>query len=93
MIASLVEPYGAWIVSAVIAVLFVAFAREWRSPEVSAAVAVSVLMLLKILSVDDVLGVMSNSAPVTIAAMFVISAALVRDVDWRRMRDACGASR
>ena len=78
MIASLVEPYGAWIVSAVIAVLFVAFAREWRSPEVSAAVAVSVLMLLKILSVDDVLGVMSNSAPVTIAAMFVISAALVR---------------
>ena len=78
MIASLVEPYGAWIVTAVIAVLFVAFAREWRSPEVSAAVAVSVLMLLKILSVDDVLGVMSNSAPVTIAAMFVISAALVR---------------
>lgn len=78
MIASLVEPYGALIVTAVIALLFVAFAREWRSPEVSAAVAVSVLLLLKIVSVDDVLGVMSNSAPITIAAMFVISASLVR---------------
>lgn len=72
------EPFGAWIVALTIIVLFVAFAREWRSPEVSAAVAVSALMILGILSVDDLLGVLSNSAPATIAGMFVISAGLVR---------------
>ncbi|WP_127144835.1 SLC13 family permease [Pelagibacterium montanilacus] len=78
MIAAIVEPYGAVVVAAVLAVLFVAFAREWRSPEVSASVAVSVLLILGLISVDDLLGVLSNSAPATIAAMFVISAALVR---------------
>lgn len=78
MIASLVEPYGALIVGVVIAALFIGFAREWRSPEVSAGIAVSVLLLLRVISVDDLLGVLSNSAPATIAGMFVISAALVR---------------
>ena len=78
MFASLIEPYGALIVSVVIVGLFIAFAREWRSPEVSAAIAVSVLIVLNIVSVDDLLGVLSNSAPATIAGMFVISAALVR---------------
>tara|TARA_R110002051_G_scaffold80906_4_gene144863 strand:+ start:22056 stop:23849 length:1794 start_codon:yes stop_codon:yes gene_type:complete len=78
LFASLIEPYGALIVSVVIVGLFIAFAREWRSPEVSAAIAVSVLIVLNIVSVDDLLGVLSNSAPATIAGMFVISAALVR---------------
>lgn len=78
MIASLIEPFGAPVVALVVAVLFVAFAREWRSPEVSAGVAVSVLLLLGLLSVEDLLGVLSNSAPATIAGMFIISAALVR---------------
>ena len=67
MFASLIEPYGALIVSVVIVGLFIAFAREWRSPEVSAAIAVSVLIVLNIVSVDDLLGVLSNSAPTTIA--------------------------
>src|SRR5690606_22677486 len=75
---SLVEPYGALIVGVVIAALFIGFAREWRSPEVSAGIAVSVLLLLRVISVDDLLGVFSNSAPATIAGMFVISSALVR---------------
>jgi di/tricarboxylate transporter len=78
LIAGFVEAFGAPVVAAVVAVLFVAFSREWRSPEVSAAVAVSVLLVIGIISVDDLLGVMSNSAPATIAGMFVISAALVR---------------
>jgi di/tricarboxylate transporter len=73
-----IEPYGPAVVAAVIVTLFVAFAREWRSPAVSAAVAVSALMLLGLLSVEDLLGVLSNSAPATIAGMFIISAALVR---------------
>jgi len=78
LIASVLEPYGALIVAAVIAILFVAFAREWRAPEVSAGVAASALVVLQIISVDDLLGVLSNSAPATIAGMFVISAALMR---------------
>lgn len=78
MFASFTEPYGAAIVAVVVITLFVAFAREWRSPEVSAGVAVSLLMVLGILSVDDLLGVLSNNAPATIACMFIISAALVR---------------
>lgn len=78
MIASLAEPYGALIVAVVLAALFVGFAREWRTPEVSAGIAVSVLLLLRIISVDDLLGVLSNSAPATIAGMFIISSALVR---------------
>lgn len=78
MVAEFVEPFGAPVVAAVVTVLFVAFSREWRSPEVSAAVAVSVLLVLGLLSVEDVLGVMSNSALATIAGMFIISAALMR---------------
>lgn len=72
------DAYAPLVVAATIVVLFLAFAREWRPPEVSAALAVSALLVLGILSVDDVLGVLANSAPATIAAMFVISAALVR---------------
>ncbi|WP_207747594.1 SLC13 family permease [Pelagibacterium limicola] len=78
MFANFVEPFGAPIVALVVAVLFIAFSREWRTPEVSAGVAVSVLLVVGILSVDDLLGVMSNPAPATIAGMFIISAALVR---------------
>lgn len=78
MLESLVASYGALIVGGLLVALFVAFAREWRSPEVSAALAVSILLVLGIISVEDLLGVLSNSAPATIAGMFVISAALVR---------------
>ena len=49
-----------WLVAALIAVLFVAFAREWRPPEVTAGLAVSALLILGILSVDDVLAHMSE---------------------------------
>ena len=76
-VAEFVEPFGAPVVAAVVTVVRRFFAR-WRSPEVSAAVAVSVLLVLGLLSVEDVLGVMSNSALATIAGMFIISAALMR---------------
>ena len=62
----------------VLVALFVAFVTEWRPPEVSAIAAATVLLLLGVISVDDVLGTFSNSAPLTIAAMFIVSAALVR---------------
>ncbi|GAB5467883.1 MAG: SLC13 family permease [Rhodospirillales bacterium] len=72
------EGLAPYVVSLVVILLFLAFALEWRPPEVSAASAVALLLALNILSVDDVLGVFSNTAPITIAAMFIISAALVR---------------
>lgn len=72
------DAFAPLIVGVLLVVLFVAFATEWRSPEISAALVVSILLVLGILQVDDVLGVLSSSAPATIAAMFVISSALVR---------------
>ncbi|HBS36093.1 MAG TPA: dATP pyrophosphohydrolase, partial [Parvularcula sp.] len=62
----------------VLAALLVAFAMEWRPPEVSALVAVAALMLLGLLSSEDLVKSFANSAPVTIGAMFIMSAALVR---------------
>jgi len=68
-------PYAA---ALVILALLVAFAMEWRPPEVSALVAVAALLVLGLLSSDDLVKSFSNSAPVTIGAMFIMSAALVR---------------
>ncbi|MEO1190287.1 MAG: SLC13 family permease [Pseudomonadota bacterium] len=72
------EGLAPYVVGAAVVLLFTSFVLEWRPPEVSAATAVALLLGLDILSVDDVLGVFSNTAPITIAAMFIISAALVR---------------
>lgn len=58
--------------------LFVAFALE-RFPPVVLAVAGGVsMMALGIVSPAQLLGVFSNPAPITIGAMFVLSAALLR---------------
>ncbi|MDZ7823939.1 MAG: SLC13 family permease [Ahrensia sp.] len=70
--------YAPWIAAFVIIALFAGFALEWRSPEVTAGLGVSILLFSGILSVDDVLLMLSSTALATIAAMFVISAALVR---------------
>lgn len=71
-------PYGPHITAALIIALFIGFAREWRSPEVTAGLGVSLLLVTGILSIDDVLSTLSSPALATIAAMFILSAALVR---------------
>ncbi|WP_022706816.1 MULTISPECIES: SLC13 family permease [Paracoccus] len=60
------------------------FIRETYPPEVTAILGAVVLLLLGILRVDDVAGVLSNSAPWTIAFMFIIVGGLVRTgaLDW-----------
>lgn len=68
-------PYAA---ALVILALLAAFALEWRPPEVSALVAVAACLVLGLLSSDDLVKSFANSAPVTIGAMFIMSAALVR---------------
>jgi len=66
------------LVALVIVAMLAAFVAEWRPPEITAGVAVTVLLITGILDISDVLGVLSSPAPVTIAAMFVLSAALIR---------------
>ena len=58
--------------------VLVSFVREIWSPDVVVAIAVAALIAVQLLTPGEVLGVLSNSAPVTIACMFVISAALER---------------
>lgn len=58
--------------------LFVAFLLERFPPDVTAAGAAALFVALGLTPSEQVLGVFSNPAPITIAAMFVISGALVR---------------
>lgn len=72
------DAFAPYIAAIVIIVLFVVFAMEWRPPEVSALAAVGVFLVLGLLTPDELVKSLANSAPVTIGAMFIISAAMVR---------------
>ncbi len=63
---------------AVIALMFALFVSELYPPDVVAIAGVAVLLGLGVLELKDVLGALANPAPLAIAAMFVISGALVR---------------
>ncbi|MEH6491546.1 SLC13 family permease [Halopseudomonas sp.] len=58
--------------------VFYAFAREKFSPDVVVGIAVAILLVSQLLTPAEVMGVLSNSAPITIACMFILSAALER---------------
>jgi len=66
------------VVLILVVVVFFGFVRERMAPDIVALSAVGLLLALGILGTDDVLGVFSNSAPITVGAMFVLSAALER---------------
>ena len=66
------------LVFALVLAVFAGFVRERIPSDVVALLAMSALLLLGLLSVDDALDVFSNAAPITIGAMFVLSAALER---------------
>ena len=63
---------------AILGLLFAAFALERYPPDVTAAGAAALFIVLGLVPDEDVMGVFSNPAPITIAAMFVVSGALVR---------------
>ncbi|OSP56121.1 SLC13 family permease [Pseudoruegeria sp. SK021] len=63
---------------ALVAVVFIGFIVEIYPPEVIALAASAVLIATGMISTNDFLFVFSNSAPITIAMMFIISAALER---------------
>lgn len=66
------------IVLVLVGIVFVGFVRERLPPDIVALLAFSLLLATGILSTDEALAVFSNSGPITVAAMFVLSAALER---------------
>src|SRR5690606_25493382 len=62
----------------IVTVMFIEFIRERRPPEVIAIGTAAVLMILGLLPVKDAASVLSNSAPWTIAFMFLIMGGLLR---------------
>jgi di/tricarboxylate transporter len=75
------QAYGA---IAIVLGMLVLFVREVFPVEVTALAGAALMVILGILPQEDALGVLSNHAPWTIAAMFVIVGALVRTgaLDW-----------
>jgi len=63
---------------AVVAVMFVLFLRERYPTEVVAIAGAATMLVLGLLPYEDALDVLSNPAPWTIAAMFIVMGALVR---------------
>jgi di/tricarboxylate transporter len=61
-----------------LAAVFFFFIKEIYPPEVTALGASAVLLATGIIRTEDFLGVFSSSAPITIAMMFILSAALER---------------
>ena len=72
------SPVQIGVVLFLVALVFFGFVHEALPADVIALLAMGTLMLTGIMSVKETLGVFSNAAPLTIAAMFVLSAALDR---------------
>ncbi len=87
---SLPEHLHAAVVGLVLIGLFAAFVREWLKPDVAVMLAVAVLLALGLLSAKDVTGVFGNSAPITIACLFIISGALSKTGCVDRLGDWLG---
>mgnify|MGYP002619961128 CR=1 FL=1 len=71
-------PHAGWLALALLGVMLAVFATERFPPEMVAIGAVAVFLVLGLLDSSSMVGALANAAPLTIACMFVISAALVR---------------
>ncbi|WP_083098847.1 SLC13 family permease [Pseudophaeobacter leonis] len=69
---------GAILTLVIVGLMFVAFLRESYPTEVVALAGVSLMLITGVLPYDSAVAVLSNPAPWTIAAMFIIMSALVR---------------
>jgi Na+/H+ antiporter NhaD/arsenite permease-like protein len=69
---------------AVLLGVFVVFAKEWLPNDLVALSGMLLLVICGILDENDLGKVFSNSAPMTIGAMFILGEALTRTgtVDW-----------
>lgn len=66
------------LVFAILAATFICFLKEWLPPDLVALAAFALCIVCGMLDASDVAGVFRSSAPLTIGAMFVLSAALAR---------------
>lgn len=78
LLTSILTDYSAYIGLLLLIATFVAFAMERRPPVVIAVVSGIAMLALGYLTTGELLAVFSNTAPITIAAMFVLSGALLR---------------
>ncbi len=74
----LAQTTEAYLALAILAGMFVLFLRETYPVEVTAIAGTAVMLVLGILPVDDAVASLSNSAPWTIALMFMLMGGLVR---------------
>jgi di/tricarboxylate transporter len=77
-IGAFIEAHQATISLILIAAMFVAFVREILPASAVATITAAAFLVFGFIDTDDAVGVFANSAVVTIGAMLVISAALVR---------------
>ncbi len=68
----------AFVSLAIVAAMFVAFATEKLPPAVVAVAGGALFLLLGYIDIDDAMSVFASSAPITIAAMFILTGALIR---------------
>jgi di/tricarboxylate transporter len=74
----LLADYEAYVALALVLLLFAMFIWEKYPADVTAVAGAAVFILLGLVPADQAKAVFSNSAPLTIGAMFVLSGALVR---------------
>ncbi len=74
----LIAGYEGYVALALLGLLLAAFIVEKYPPEVTAAAGAAVFLLFGLTTADQAMAAFSNPAPITIAAMFVLSGALVR---------------
>lgn len=70
--------YEVIVVLAVLVVVFISFVRERFAPDVTAMLGVAALLVAGVVRPDEFLEAFSNPAPITVGAMFILSAALER---------------
>lgn len=73
-----ISGYEAYVALALLVVLFIAFILELYPPEVTAIGGAAAFILMGFIPRAEIMAVFSNPAPITIAAMFILSGALVR---------------
>ncbi len=74
----LAEGAQAWVALGIVAGMFALFLSERFAPEVVAMAGAALMIILGILPIEDATKTLSNSAPWTIAFMFMIMGALLR---------------
>lgn len=77
-VGQFIAQYQAILGLAILAGMFIAFVMERYPPTVVAVAGAATMLALGMLDAKQAFGVFSNSAPLTVAAMFVLSGALMR---------------